>query len=180
MSTTDGPGIEESVRRRYAELAETAVEGGTCCTSDEQAVFGKSRYDLQDLGDLPEEAVKASLGCGNPAFVADLAAGEVVLDLGSGGGIDVILSARRVGPTGHAWPIRRRDLAVFGWAWPTYLCLTSLARSATSMVGSSLSMATNGHRRPASSPGRSPHISPVSHMAGFGSSGMAWSKMPLT
>jgi SAM-dependent methyltransferase len=103
MSTTDGPGIEESVRRRYAELAETAAQGGTCCTPDEQAVFGKSRYDPQDLSHLPEEAVKASLGCGNPAFVADLAAGEVVLDLGSGGGIDVILSARRVGPNGHAY-----------------------------------------------------------------------------
>jgi SAM-dependent methyltransferase len=109
MSVTDGPGVEESVRRRYAELAETAAQGGTACNPDEQAVFGKSRYDSQDLGDLPEEAANASLGCGNPTFVADLAVGEVVLDLGSGGGIDVILSARRVGPTGHAYGLDMTD-----------------------------------------------------------------------
>ena len=106
---TGGPGLEESVRRRYAELAETAAQGGTCCAPDEQTVFGKSRYEAQDLGDLPEEAANASLGCGNPTMVAELAPGEVVLDLGSGGGIDVILSARRIGPTGHAYGLDMTD-----------------------------------------------------------------------
>ncbi len=107
---TDKPvGVHESVRRRYAELAEAATEGGTCCTPDEQAVFGASRYGADDLGVVPGAAANASLGCGNPTAVADLAAGEVVLDLGSGGGIDVILSARRVGPTGHAYGLDMTD-----------------------------------------------------------------------
>ena len=108
-SATDGPSVEESVRRRYAELAETAAHGGTCCGPDEQAVFGSSRYGSQDLGDLPEGTTDASLGCGNPTAVADLAPGEIVLDLGSGGGIDVILSARRVGPAGYAYGLDMTD-----------------------------------------------------------------------
>jgi ubiquinone/menaquinone biosynthesis C-methylase UbiE len=97
------------VRRRYAELAETAAGGGTCCSADEQTVFGTSRYGSQDLEPLPERAAEASLGCGNPTALADLTLGEVVLDLGSGGGIDVILSARRVGPTGHAYGLDMTD-----------------------------------------------------------------------
>ncbi|HEY5012459.1 MAG TPA: hypothetical protein VIK61_07120 [Acidimicrobiia bacterium] len=91
-------GVQESVRRRYAELAETAAQGSSCCAPGEEASFGASVYDDQALGAVPELAAKASLGCGNPTAVADLREGEVVLDLGSGGGIDVILSARRVGP----------------------------------------------------------------------------------
>ena len=84
----------DAVRERYARLAVAASEGGTCCTPEEQRVFGASRYSAADLGALPGMAAAASIGCGNPTAVADLSPGQVVLDLGSGGGIDVILSAR--------------------------------------------------------------------------------------
>ena len=99
----------EAVRLRYAELATTAAEGGTCCTPGEQHVFGASQYASDDLEHLPQTAAAASIGCGNPTAVADLAPGEVVLDLGAGGGIDVILSARRVGPTGKAYGLDMTD-----------------------------------------------------------------------
>jgi SAM-dependent methyltransferase len=99
----------ETVRQRYAELATTAAQGDTCCTPSEQGVFGTSRYGTDDLGTVPATAAAASLGCGNPTAVADLAAGDVVLDLGSGGGIDVILSARRVGPSGKAYGLDMTD-----------------------------------------------------------------------
>ncbi len=69
-------------------------------------MFGEALYAAEQRGELPEAAVLASLGCGNPTAVAELHEGETVLDLGSGGGIDVILSAKRVGPTGHR--VRRR------------------------------------------------------------------------
>ena len=99
----------EAVRERYATLAAAAADGATCCTPDEQAVFGSSRYGTDDLEALPATAAAASIGCGNPTAVADLAEGEVVLDLGSGGGIDVILSARRVGPGGKAYGLDMTD-----------------------------------------------------------------------
>ena len=99
----------EAVRARYATLASAAAEGATCCTPDEQAVFGASRYEADDLAALPETAAATSIGCGNPTAVAQLAEGEVVLDLGSGGGIDVILSARRVGPAGKAYGLDMTD-----------------------------------------------------------------------
>jgi arsenite methyltransferase len=99
----------EIVRQRYAELATTAAQGATCCTPEEQTVFGASRYGTDDLGAVPAPAVAASLGCGNPTAVAELAEGDVVLDLGSGGGIDVILSARRVGPAGIAYGLDMTD-----------------------------------------------------------------------
>jgi len=99
----------ESVRQRYAELANAAAKGATCCTPDEQKVFGASRYGSAELGALPETAAAASIGCGNPTAVAELSEGEVVLDLGSGGGIDVILSARRVGATGKAYGLDMTD-----------------------------------------------------------------------
>ena len=102
-------GVQESVRRRYAELAESAAQGGSCCTPGEAASFGVSHYNDQDLGAVPELAANASLGCGNPTAVAELREGEVVLDLGSGGGIDVILSARRVGRTGKAYGLDMTD-----------------------------------------------------------------------
>ncbi len=101
----------ELVRSRYAAAA-VAVSGdpGGACGSDccggaagaveVDASFGAGLYDPADTADLPDQAVLASLGCGNPTAVADLHRGERVLDLGSGGGIDVLLSARRVGPTG--------------------------------------------------------------------------------
>ena len=110
--------LRERVRARYAGLAELAAGGATCgcgqpadcgcgaeCCGpvDEQPGIGAELYPDTDRESLPETAVLASLGCGNPTAVAELRAGETVLDLGSGGGIDVLLSARRVGPTGKAY-----------------------------------------------------------------------------
>ncbi len=101
----------ESVRRRYAEVAVTASQGQSCCARDEReaSTFGPSLYGTQELGDVPDAAAYASLGCGNPTAVAELHPGEIVLDLGSGGGIDVILSARRVGPSGKAYGLDMTD-----------------------------------------------------------------------
>ena len=101
MATTDD--VREEVRQKYAEAATGAGCGcgdGGCCSDGE---FGSTLYDISQRAELPDAAVLASLGCGNPTAVAELRDGETVLDLGSGGGIDVILSARRVGPTGHAY-----------------------------------------------------------------------------
>ncbi|WP_030993279.1 arsenite methyltransferase [Streptomyces sp. NRRL WC-3744] len=99
--------LRETVRRRYAAAALEVTDGGTACCGpgpievDEH--FGSALYAADDRETLPAEAVAASLGCGNPTAVAELREGERVLDLGSGGGIDVLLSARRVGPTGKAY-----------------------------------------------------------------------------
>jgi arsenite methyltransferase len=110
MSTETADELREQVRRRYAQAARTATEGagascgsGSCCENDPPGAFGEARYSEGERGELPDAAALASLGCGNPTAVADLAEGEAVLDLGSGGGIDVILSAKRVGPTGIAF-----------------------------------------------------------------------------
>ena len=103
--------VQEDVRRRYAEAALSVIEGrlgcgcdcggeGRCC---DDAAFGPGLYGALAKDELPARAVLASLGCGNPTAVAELREGETVLDLGSGGGIDVLLSARRVGPTGVAY-----------------------------------------------------------------------------
>jgi SAM-dependent methyltransferase len=99
----------ETVRRYFAELADSATRGNTCCTADEQVLFGTSRYASDELDEIPDAAAYASIGCGNPTAVAELSEGEVVLDLGSGGGIDVILSARRVGATGKAYGVDMTD-----------------------------------------------------------------------
>ena len=103
---TDQDRIHDEVRARYAEAALAAglrrsdsAAQASCCGPDGGALFGQLLYDPAERAGLPEAAVLASLGCGNPSAVAELRAGERVLDLGSGGGIDVILSARRVG-----WP----------------------------------------------------------------------------
>ena len=110
--------MRDEVRRRYAESALSVTLGtggygcgdGWCCTSEgETADFGESLYDAEQRAELPDAAALASLGCGNPTAVADLHEGETVLDLGSGGGIDVILSARRVGPTGTAFGLDMTD-----------------------------------------------------------------------
>ena len=118
MSTT-ADDLREEVRRRYAESAlrvsgESAGCGcgsGSCCADGESdaAKFGEALYDAEQRGELPDAAALASLGCGNPTAVADLREGEVVLDLGSGGGIDVLLSAKRVGPTGTAYGLDMTD-----------------------------------------------------------------------
>lgn len=95
--------VHEMVRQRYAESALQVLEptpaAGACC---DEPGFGPQLYSALERDELPDAAVLASLGCGNPTAVADLRAGEHVLDLGSGGGIDVLLSAKRVGPTGRA------------------------------------------------------------------------------
>src|ERR1043166_2950414 len=121
MATTADE-LREEGRRRYAESARAVTDGsascgcgsGGCCDDSEaNAVgsqkFGEALYDPEQRGELPEAAALASLGCGNPTAVADLREGEVVLDLGSGGGIDVILSAKRVGSTGVAYGLDMTD-----------------------------------------------------------------------
>ena len=112
--------LKEEVRERYAERAREVSEQGqsaSCCASgccgptDVTANDPTARglYEVDETSELPKEAVLASLGCGNPTALAELHAGEVVLDLGSGGGIDVLLSARRVGPTGKAYGLDMTD-----------------------------------------------------------------------
>jgi arsenite methyltransferase len=114
--------IREAVRESYAEAAKAATEGeasscgpsGCGCGNtvlDEvrEGAFGSSLYEEDERDDLPDAAQLASLGCGNPTAVAELHDGEVVLDLGSGGGIDVLLSARRVAPTGKAYGLDMTD-----------------------------------------------------------------------
>jgi SAM-dependent methyltransferase len=116
-SPGQGEEIREAVRSRYAAAAEsvTAEDSASCCgtgtvLSDEEAqVFGAGLYDEGERGELPDTATMASLGCGNPTAVAELGAGDTVLDLGSGGGIDVLLSAKRVGPTGKAYGLDMTD-----------------------------------------------------------------------
>ena len=105
----DDRAVRDTVRTRYAELALLASTQSVSCCGEGEACFGTSGYSGAELADLPEAAALASLGCGNPTAVAELAEGEVVLDLGSGGGIDVILSARRVGPTGKAYGLDMTD-----------------------------------------------------------------------
>jgi arsenite methyltransferase len=102
--------LREEVRSRYAEVARTVItlaDTGGCCDPGPTSVscFGGGLYGEAETDGLPAEAVRASLGCGNPLAVADLHTGERVLDLGSGGGIDVLLSARRVGPSGFAYGV---------------------------------------------------------------------------
>lgn len=95
--------VEAEVRRYYAGAAVAAAGGSAACCGPQADQFGSGLYD--DLAGLPDAARLASIGCGNPVAVADLHPGEVVLDLGSGGGIDVLLSARRVAPGGKAYGV---------------------------------------------------------------------------
>ena len=123
-STRTTENIRETVRQRYAEAA-TAASGGaaSCCgpaesscscgtnvpADEEGDAFGAELYSGEERDSLPDAAKLASLGCGNPTAVAELHQGEVVLDLGSGGGIDVLLSARRIGPGGKAYGLDMTD-----------------------------------------------------------------------
>jgi arsenite methyltransferase len=119
LMATTAEGLREEVRRRYADSARAVTEGseasccgsGSCCVDSESDAsnFGEALYGAEQRGELPEAAVLASLGCGNPTAVADLREGETVLDLGSGGGIDVILSAKRVGERGLAYGLDMTD-----------------------------------------------------------------------
>src|SRR4051794_31865966 len=116
--------VREQVRSRYAAAAQAVAQGerfgcddSSCCSDNSgscsrpealdqaAAVFGSGRYADSEQRELPEKALLASVGCGNPVAVADLHPGETVLDLGSGGGIDVLLSAKRVGPEGFAYGV---------------------------------------------------------------------------
>ena len=106
MSTTADE-LREEVRRRYAESARAVSEGAGGCCSDSGC--GENLYDVELRGEVPTTAARASLGCGNPTAVADLHEGETVLDLGSGGGIDVILSAKRVGEAGLVFGLDMTD-----------------------------------------------------------------------
>lgn len=111
MSTTD---IKSVVKQKYGEAALRVKTGGSSCCGASAATacadpITSNLYDSTQAGQIPEEALLASLGCGNPTALAELNAGEVVLDLGSGGGIDVLLSARRVGPTGKAYGLDMTD-----------------------------------------------------------------------
>lgn len=101
--------ITERVRERYANAAQSVRSGGGCCGGGADDPVTSNLYQQGDVAGLPEEAVLASLGCGNPTALIDLCEGETVLDLGSGGGIDVLLSARRVGPTGFAYGLDMTD-----------------------------------------------------------------------
>lgn len=114
-------GVREMVREKYGQAALTVLQGGkgsccgpmtgeagVCCGGDKDPI-SSDLYDALQTAELPEAAVLASLGCGNPTALAELAPGETVLDLGSGGGTDVLLSARRVGPTGFAYGLDMTD-----------------------------------------------------------------------
>jgi len=117
MSTSSFPqpaegaqAITERVRERYAQAArQVSVGGGACCSPNGSDIVTGDLYAADEVAGLPEEAVLASLGCGNPTALLDLRAGETVLDLGSGGGIDVLLSARRVGPQGFVYGLDMTD-----------------------------------------------------------------------
>jgi ubiquinone/menaquinone biosynthesis C-methylase UbiE len=126
LSTNDAPerDVREQVRERYADAARLVTSreegagccapGAGCCTPSEtfdggSEVFGAALYALGEREQIPDTASLASLGCGNPTAVAELHEGETVLDLGSGGGIDVLLSAKRVGPTGLAYGLDMTD-----------------------------------------------------------------------
>jgi arsenite methyltransferase len=112
MSSTD---IKEVVKEKYGQAALRVTNGGSsCCGATASSGLGcdpitTNLYDAAQVGQIPEKALLASLGCGNPTALAQLNAGEVVLDLGSGGGIDVLLSAQRVGPTGKAYGLDMTD-----------------------------------------------------------------------
>src|SRR5246500_599510 len=112
MSNTD---IKDVVKEKYGQAALRVKAGGSsCCGATAASGLGcdpitSNLYDSSQAGQVPEEAMLASLGCGNPTALAEVHPGEVVLDLGSGGGIDVLLSARRVGPTGKAYGLDMTD-----------------------------------------------------------------------
>src|SRR3990172_7211854 len=112
MSTKD---LREIVKQKYGLAALRVERGGSSCGGSAPAAGGgcdpitSNLYSTQQSGEVPEQALQASLGCGNPTALAQLQPGETVLDLGSGGGIDVLLSARRVGPTGKAYGLDMTD-----------------------------------------------------------------------
>src|ERR1700686_3862344 len=114
MRATESTDIKEVVKQKYGEAALRVKSGGSsCCGASSGGGCGdpitSNLYDALEATQIPEEALLASLGCGNPTALAKLNPGEIVLDLGSGGGIDVLLSAKRVGPTGKAYGLDMTD-----------------------------------------------------------------------
>jgi len=114
MSTTETTDIKEVVKQKYGEAALRVKSGGSSCCGATASTgccdpITTNLYNASQAGQIPEEALLASLGCGNPTALVQLNPGETVLDLGSGGGIDVLLSARRVGPTGKAYGLDMTD-----------------------------------------------------------------------
>jgi len=115
MSATDATDIKEIVKEKYGQAALRVKTGGSSCCGASPSGIGqcdpitRNLYEASQTAGIPEDAVLASLGCGNPTALAQLNAGETVLDLGSGGGVDVLLSARRVGPTGKAYGLDMTD-----------------------------------------------------------------------
>jgi arsenite methyltransferase len=130
--------VRERVRARYAQAAGTVSAGGVPSCADTFADGGEpgtgaGLYSASERAEVPPDAVTASLGCGNPLAVADLRAGETVLDLGSGGGIDVLLSARRVGPAGKAYGLDMTEE------------MLSLARASAARAGAANVEFLHGH-----------------------------------
>lgn len=117
MPDTSPADIHSLVRSRYGATAKAVAAGqsssccggGSCCDTDSKDPITSDLYEAAEVQGIPATAVLASLGCGNPTALAELRAGETVLDLGSGGGIDVLLSAQRVGPTGHVYGLDMTD-----------------------------------------------------------------------
>ena len=112
--STETADIKEVVKQKYGEAALRVKAGGSSCCGATAGTgcadpITTDLYDVSQIGQIPQEALLASLGCGNPTAMAQLKPGETVLDLGSGGGIDVLLSARRVGPTGKAYGLDMTD-----------------------------------------------------------------------
>ena len=110
----DSANVKEAVKEKYGQAALRATTGGSsCCGSSPSSgcndPITSNLYDPLQANEIPEEAMLASLGCGNPTALAKLIPGEIVLDLGSGGGIDVLLSAKRVGPSGKAYGLDMTD-----------------------------------------------------------------------
>ncbi len=109
------PNIRDAVKEKYGSAALRVTTGGSSCCGAAPATgcgvdpITSNLYDAAQSGEIPAEAMLASLGCGNPTALAKLNAGETVLDLGSGGGIDVLLSAKRVGPAGKAYGLDMTD-----------------------------------------------------------------------
>jgi arsenite methyltransferase len=108
------PNIREAVKEKYGQAALRVGSGSSCCGAApaDQCSYDPitfNLYDANEMRQIPDEALQASLGCGNPTALAKLSIGEIVLDLGSGGGIDVLLSAKRVGPTGKAYGLDMTD-----------------------------------------------------------------------
>ncbi len=112
---SDAPDIKQSVKQKYARAAKRVAGGDRACCGDQDSRGGRcdpitsNLYASSDAATVPADALTASLGCGNPTALAELKPGEIVLDLGSGGGIDVLLSARRVGPAGKVYGLDMTD-----------------------------------------------------------------------